>query len=50
MKIFGYFDDVISWQLGLEWYWSWAFMFGMLGVFYIIFRFSIMLFHRRIWD
>ena len=37
MKFFGYFDDVIVWQLSLEWYWSYALMFGVIGVFYLVF-------------
>lgn len=24
MKIFGYVDDLIAWQLGIEWYWSYG--------------------------
>ncbi len=34
MKIFGYFDDVIAWQLGLEWYWSYGLMIVAVAIIY----------------
>ena len=37
MKIFGYFDDVIAWQLGLEWWQSWGLTIGIIGIFYLAF-------------
>lgn len=36
MKIFGYMDDVIAWQMGLEWYWSWALAIGVIALVLLI--------------
>ncbi len=37
MKTFGYLPEIVMWQLGLEWYWSWALMFGVIGIFILLF-------------
>ena len=36
MKVFGYMDDVIAWQMGLEWYWSWALAIGSIAVLFFM--------------
>lgn len=48
MKIFGYFDDVIAWQLGLEWYWQYALAIGSIAVIFLIWvSFNLWLVSRR---
>lgn len=40
MKIFGYMDDVIALQLGLEWYWSYGLAIGtVLFIYFVVFLF-----------